>query len=87
MSDEGKAVLTRDLRRVMNEAAAIGLVDGADVFAVQAYLLAANIGRMRCPAERMMRVSEILSMIAAAVAFEAGDLGALVPHEHRGNLQ
>ena len=80
MSEEGKLVLIRDLRRTMNEAAALGIVDGADVFGVQAKLLAESIGRMSSAAERAARVSEILLMIADAVRFEAGDDGALLKH-------
>jgi len=81
MSDEGKIVLMRSLRNVMNHAAILGIVDGADVFGVQAKLLAESIGRMRCPAERAARVSEILMMMADAVAYEAGDDAALAVHE------
>lgn len=84
MSQEGKIVLMRDLRRTMNEAAALGLVDGPDVFGVQAKLLAESIGRMKSPAERAARVSEVLMMIADAVEFEAGDDAALARHERNG---
>jgi len=85
MSEEGKLVLIRSLRNCMNKAAALGIVDGADVFGVQAKLLAENIGRMRCQAERDARVSEIMAMIADAVRFEANENdAALVPHERRG---
>ena len=81
MSESGKTVLMRSLRKTMNEAASLGLVDGPDVFGVQAFLLAETIGRMRSPAERAARVSEILTMIAAAVEFEVG------PYEREGLLQ
>jgi len=87
MSEEGKRVLTRDLRKTMNEAAALNLVDGPDVFGVLAKLLAESIGRMKCPGERAARVSEILLMIRDAVAFEAGNDTALARHEREGTLQ
>jgi hypothetical protein len=85
MSDEGKVVLMRSLRNCMNKAAILGIVDGPDVFGVLAKLLAESIGRMKCPAERAARVSEILTMIADAVRFEAGDDAALAVHEREGN--
>lgn len=85
MSEEGKIVLMRDLRRTMNEAAALGIVDGPDVFGVQAKLLAECIGRMSSPAERAARVAEILFMIADAVEFEAGDNTALLKHDMGGS--
>ena len=85
MSEEGKLVLIRDLRRTMNEAAALGIVDGPDVFGVQAKLLAETIGRMSSPAERAARISEFLFMLADAVEFEAGNDTALIKHDMGGS--
>jgi hypothetical protein len=69
------------LRALINTTVASDALSGDEALGALMYLIAAIIGRVKDPTDRLQYVNTILETLPAAVEFEAGNTDALRIHE------